>query len=184
MTLKDDYQKRIAKQLAKETGLNPMAVPKLVKIVVNCGMGDASQDKKALASMSEQLAVITGQRPVVTRAKKAISSFKIREGDPVGLKVTLGGEAMYGFFTRLVRIALPRVRDFRGVPRKAFDGKGNYTLGIEEQTIFPELDYSLVDKVRGFEVTFVTTAKTDKHALRLLELMGMPFEKTEGSATS
>lgn len=157
---------------------NPMAVPKLVKIVVNCGVGrEAIADKKVIEKVSAQLAVITGQKPAVTRAAKAISSFKLRAGDAVGLKVTLRGARMADFFTRLVTIALPRVRDFRGVSASGFDGHGNYTLGVAEQTIFPELDYTLVDKTRGLEVTFVTTAQTDEHAKQLLTVLGMPFEK-------
>lgn len=151
---------------------------KLIKTVVNCGMGrEATADKGVLEKMSVQLAVITGQKPAITRAKKAISSFKLRAGDVVGLKVTLRGKRMVDFFTRLVTIALPRVRDFRGVPRSGFDGHGNYTLGIAEQTIFPELDYTLVDRSRGFEISFVTTATIDEEAKKLLESLGMPFEK-------
>lgn len=158
---------------------NPMAVPKLVKIVVNCGIGrEAIADKKVIETMSAQLAVITGQKPAVTKAAKAISSFKLRAGDVVGLKVTLRGRRMTDFLTRLVTIAIPRVRDFRGVSSSGFDGHGNYTLGIAEQTIFPELDYTLVDKTRGFEVTFVTTAGNDDHAKTLLSVLGLPFEKT------
>lgn len=150
----------------------------LVKIVVNCGIGrEAVADKKVIEKMSAQLAVITGQKPAVTRAKRAISSFKLRAGDAVGLKVTLRGKRMADFLTRLVAIAFPRVRDFRGVSEAGFDGCGNYTLGIAEQTIFPELDYTLVDKTRGFEVTFVTTATNDADAKKLLASLGMPFEK-------
>ncbi len=156
---------------------NPMAVPKLVKIVVNCGLGEALKDKKALESMSAQLSVITGQKPKVTRAKRAISTFKLRAGDAIGLQVTLRGARMYDFFTRLTTIVLSRVRDFRGVPTKSFDGKGNYTLGIAETVIFPELPYKLVDKSRGFEVVCVTSANSDTHAKKLLEFLGMPFEK-------
>lgn len=156
---------------------NPMAVPRLTKIVVNCGMGEALKEKKALESMSAQLAVITGQKPMLTRAKRAISTFKLRAGDPIGLKVTLRGKRMYHFLKKLVVIALPRVRDFRGVSNAGFDGQGNYTLGISEQTIFPELDYSLVDKTRGFEITLVSTAKDAQSAKRLFERLGMPFMK-------
>ncbi len=155
-----------------------MAVPKLVKIVVNCGVGrEAVADKKVIEKVSAQLAVITGQKPAVTRARKAISSFKLRAGDAVGLKVTLRGKRMNDFLTRLISIALPRVRDFRGVSAAGFDGRGNYTLGINEQTIFPELDYTLVDKTRGFETSFVTTAINDQQARKLLEALGLPFEK-------
>lgn len=176
--LKLTYTKDIMPKLKKELGIqNIMAVPRLMKIVINCGMGEALKDKKTMESMSQQLAVITGQKPQITRAKKAISTFKLRAGDAIGLKVTLRGERMYEFFTKLVSMALPRVRDFRGVPRKGFDKKGNYTLGITEQTIFPDLEYSMVDKVRGFEVTFVTSAHSDKEGLALIEAMGIPFEK-------
>lgn len=157
---------------------NPMAVPQLVKIVVNCGIGrEVLADKKVIEKMSAQMAVITGQKPAVTRAVKAISSFKLRAGDAVGLKVTLRSRRMRDFLTRLVTIAMPRIRDFRGVSSSGFDGRGNYTLGIAEQTIFPELDYTLVDKTRGFEVTFVTTATRDTDARKLLESLGMPFER-------
>lgn len=151
---------------------------KLVKIVVNCGIGrEAVADKKVIETMAAQLAVITGQRPAVTRAKRAISSFKLRAGDAIGLKVTLRGKRMRDFLTRLVSIALPRVRDFRGVAGSGFDGQGNYTMGIAEQTIFPELEYTMVDKTRGFEVTFVTSAAGDEEAKKLLVSLGMPFEK-------
>lgn len=176
--LLEKYRKEIVPKLKEELGIkNPMAVPKLVKIVVNCGLGEALRDKKVIDRVAVQLGVITGQKPAVTRAKRAISSFKLRAGDPIGLKVTIRGRRMYDFFTRLVTMALPRVRDFRGVPEQGFDGHGNYTLGVAEQTIFPELDYSLVDKVRGFEVTFVTTAKDDGGAKKLLTELGMPFKK-------
>ena len=154
-----------------------MAVPKLVKIVVNCGMGEALADKKAIEKMGAQLAVITGQKAQVMTAKRAISSFKLRAGDAVGLRVTLRGLRMYDFFQKLVMIALPRVRDFRGVPSKGFDGRGNYTLGIKEHTMFPELEYNMVDKVRGMELTFVTSALTNEHGKILLSLLGMPFVK-------
>ena len=155
-----------------------MALPRLTKIVVNCGIGrEAIADKKIIEKVAAQLGVITGQKPAVTRARRAISTFKLRAGDTVGLKVTLRGKMMVDFFTRLVRLALPRVRDFRGVSAAGFDGHGNYTLGITEQTIFSELDFAMVDKIRGFEVTFVTTATSDEHARVLLTLLGMPFEK-------
>lgn len=158
---------------------NIMAVPRLTKIVVNCGLGEAAGDKKIIEKMAAQLAVITGQKARVNIAKKAISSFKLREGDAIGLKVTLRKKRMYDFMTKLIRIALPRVRDFRGIPTKGFDGQGNYTLGIREQTIFPELEYNMVDKVRGFEITFVTNTKNDEHARELLTVLGLPFEKKE-----
>lgn len=177
-TLQHTYVTDIAPKLMKELGVNnPMAVPKLVKIVINSSMGEALRDGKAMEKMSAQLAVIAGQKPVVTRAKRAISSFKLRAGDAIGLKVTLRGTRMFDFLTKLIGIALPRVRDFRGISAGGFDGKGNYTLGIQEQTIFPDLDYSLVDKTRGLEVTFVTTAKQNDHAKKLLTLLGLPFEK-------
>jgi large subunit ribosomal protein L5 len=176
--LKAKYLKEIMPVLAKELNeSNPMALPKLVKIVINSSMGEALKDKKTIESMSEQLAVITGQKPQITRAKMAISTFKLRAGDAIGLKVTLHGKRMYEFLEKLISIALPRVRDFRGIANKGFDGMGNYTLGIAEQTIFPDLDYKLVDRVRGFEITFVTTAKDNAAGKRLLELMGLPFEK-------
>lgn len=154
---------------------NPFATPRLVKIVINCGLGEALGDKKVIEKMQEQLAVIAGQRPQITRAKRAISTFKLRAGDVIGLKVTLRGKRMNDFLLKLTSIALPRVRDFRGVSTRGFDGRGNYTLGIAEQTIFPELDYNMVDKVRGFEITFVTTAKTDDEAKKFLAGLGMPF---------
>lgn len=176
--LHSHYTKQIVPSLMKDLNIvNRMAVPKLVKIVVNCGMGEALRDKKSMEKMSTQLSMITGQKPAVTRAKRAISTFKLRAGDQIGLKVTLRGSRMYDFFTKLVTIALPRVRDFRGVPISSLDHNGNYTLGIREQTIFPELEYSLVDKVRGFEVTFVTTSQNDEQTRALLTKLGMPFEK-------
>lgn len=156
---------------------NPMEVPKLTRIVVNCGLGEALSDKKVVEKMSAQVAVITGQKPQITRAKRAISTFKLRAGDIVGLKVTLRGRRMRDFYQKLIGIALPRVRDFRGVPAGGFDGKGNYTLGIKEHTIFPELEYSMVDKTRGFEITFVTSAGTNEQGRKLLTLLGMPFTK-------
>lgn len=174
----NQYQKELSEGLRKKFDIkNPMAIPRLEKIVINCGLGEALSDKKAMEKMEAQLKIICGQKPVVTKAKKAISSFKLREEDPIGLKVTLRKKRMWDFFTRLVSVALPRVHDFRGVPKKGFDGKGNYTLGLAEQTIFPELDFDLVDKVRGFEVTFVTTAETNDQGRALLEGLGIPFEK-------
>jgi large subunit ribosomal protein L5 len=161
-----------------EYGLkNKMQEPKLTKIVVNCGMGEALGDKKAIEKMAAQMAVITGQKPQVRKAKKAISSFKLREGDAVGLRMTLRGKRMRDFLAKFVGIALPRVRDFRGIPTGGFDGHGNYTMGVKEHTIFPELEYGMVDKVRGFELTFVTTAQTDEHARMLLTKLGLPFSK-------
>ncbi len=176
--LQDTYKKDIVPKLIKEFGIkNPMAVPKLLKIVVNCGLGEALKDKKVLENMASQLSIITGQKPQITRASRAISTFKLRAGDAIGLKVTLRGKRMYDFYMKFVAIALPRVRDFRGIPSKRFDGHGNYTLGITEQTIFPELEYQLVDKIRGFEITFVTSAHTDEKGKTLLTLLGLPFEK-------
>ena len=154
-----------------------MAVPKVVKIVINCGLGEALKDKKIIESVSTQLSIITGQKPQITRAKRAISTFKLRAGDAIGLKATLRGKRMYDFLTKLITIALPRVRDFRGISDRGFDGRGNYTLGIAEQTIFPELDYKLIDKIRGFEITFVTNTRDDTSAKALLELLGLPFAK-------
>lgn len=177
-SIQETYKKEIAPKLAKDLKVSSiMAVPKLVKIVVNVGLGEALADKKVLEKMSLQLSVITGQKPQVTRAKRAISTFKLRAGDAIGLKATLRGKRMYDFLTKLTKIALPRVRDFRGIPGKGFDGRGNYTMGISEQTIFSELEYASVDKVRGFEITFVTTAKNDTDAKTLLTLLGLPFEK-------
>lgn len=178
--LHDIYLKQIVPEFTKAGIKNRMAVPKLVKIVINSGIGrEAQGDKKVLESMAKQIAVIAGQKPQITRAKRAISSFKLRAGDAVGLRATLRGPRMYDFITKFIRIALPRVRDFHGVPNSGFDGKGNYTLGIHEQSIFPELDYSLIDRPRGFEITFVTTAGNDADGKKLLTLFGMPFEKRE-----
>lgn len=173
--LTDIYLKKIVPEFLKD-GRNRMAVPKLVKVVINCGMGEALADKKTLEKMAAQLAVIAGQKPQVMRAKRAISTFKLRAGDAVGLRVTLRGTRMYDFVSKFIRIALPRVRDFHGVPSRGFDGKGNYTIGIREQSIFPELDYSLIDKPRGFEITFVTTAGNDADGKKFLILFGVPFE--------
>ncbi len=154
---------------------NPMAVPKLHKIVINMGVGEATQNAKVLDPAAHELAQITGQKPVITRAKKSIAAFKVREGMPIGAMVTLRGHRMYEFFDRLVNVALPRVRDFRGVSTKSFDGRGNYTLGLHDQLIFPEIDYAKVDKMKGMNVTIVTTAKTDDEARALLRHLGMPF---------
>ena len=178
--LQDIYRKNIVPEFLKAGIANRMAVPKLVKIVINCGVGrEALGDKKVLESMASQLAVIAGQKPQITRAKRAISTFKLRAGDAVGLRATLRGPRMYDFLTKFIRIALPRVRDFHGVSASGFDGKGNYTLGIGEQSIFPELDYSMIDRPRGFEVTFVTTAGNNTDGKKLLSLFGMPFEKEQ-----
>lgn len=178
MSIKARYTEQIIPQLIQEFGYsNVMQVPKVKKIVVNIGAGEALQNPKALDAAVRDVTTITGQKPVVTRAKKSIASFKLREGNPIGVKVTLRGQRMYDFLERLVSIALPRTRDFRGVPRDAFDGRGNYTLGLKEQLIFPEIDYDKIDKVRGMEITIVTSAPTDQEARRLLALMGMPFRQ-------
>lgn len=174
--LNDQYLKKIVPEFAKD-GRNRMAVPRLTKVVINCGMGEALADKKALEKMAAQLAVIAGQKPQIMRAKRAISTFKLRAGDAVGLRATLRGSRMYDFMSKFIRIALPRVRDFRGVPNRGFDGRGNYTIGIKEQSIFPELDYSLIDRPRGFEITFVTSAGNDADGKKLLTLFGVPFVK-------
>ena len=174
--LKERYLKEIAPALKKEFGYSsPMAVPKLVKITVNIGLGEATQNVRLMDPAVQELGQITGQRPVVNKAKKSIAAFKLRQGMPIGCSVTLRGERMYEFFDRLVNVALPRVRDFRGLSTKSFDGRGNYTLGIRDQLIFPEIDYAKVDKVRGMNVTITTTARTDEEGLALLKLMGMPF---------
>lgn len=178
--LKDLYFQKIRHTLKTDLKKsNIMAVPKLLKIIVNCGLGEALKDKKVIESMSSQLAVITGQKPQVTKARLSISTFKLREGDEIGLKVTLRGNRMYDFFMKLVNIALPRVRDFRGLSASSFDGHGNYTLGISEQIIFPELEYKMIDKTRGFEITIITSASDNNEAKLLLKLMGMPFEKED-----
>ncbi len=156
---------------------NELQVPKLNKIVINMGVGEAKENAKVLDSAVKDLEIISGQKPVVTKAKKSIANFKVREGMPIGCKVTLRGKRMYDFLDRLVNLALPRVRDFRGVNQNAFDGRGNYALGIKEQLIFPEIDYDQVDKVRGMDIVFVTTANTDEEARELLTLFGMPFRK-------
>ena len=174
--LKEKFENEIKPALMKEFALkNPMAVPHLHKIVINMGVGEATQNAKALDPAVQELGQITGQRPVVTRAKKSIAAFKVREGQPIGTMVTLRGDRMYEFFDRLVNLTLPRVRDFKGVSPRAFDGSGNFTLGLREQLIFPEIDYAKVDKPRGMNVTIVTTAHSDDEARALLKLMGMPF---------
>jgi len=176
--LKERYQKEIVPALMQRFGYrNPMQVPRVEKIVVNMGVGDASQNPKLLESAVEELAAITGQRPAITRARKSISSFKLREGMAIGCKVTLRGERMYHFLDRLIHIALPRVRDFRGVNPNGFDGRGNYTLGLKEQLVFPEIDYDRIQKVRGMDITIVTTARTDEEARELLKQLGMPFRE-------
>ena len=177
-SLKEQYTKEIIPELTKKYNYTTvMAVPKLEKIVVNMGVGDGASNSKLLDVAASELEKITGQQPVITRAKKSIAGFKLREGQAIGCKVTLRGEAMYNFLEKLVKIVLPRVRDFRGISSKAFDGRGNYTLGIKEQTIFPEIVYDEVVKVRGMDIVFVTTAKTNEEALDLLKGFGLPFKK-------
>ena len=178
--LKEKYQNEIVPVLEKNLGIqNIMEVPRLEKVVLNIGLGEAMDNPKVLDSAVEDLTIITGQRPVITKARKSIANFKLREGRAIGTKVTLRGERMWSFLDRLMNIALPRVRDFRGVSPDAFDGRGNYTLGLREQLVFPEIDYDQIDQVRGFEVTIVTTAQDDEGGRELLRLLGMPF-KAEG----
>ncbi|MFC1682669.1 50S ribosomal protein L5 [Candidatus Zixiibacteriota bacterium] len=177
--LKERYNEEIVQALTKRFKYsNKMQVPKLEKIVVNMGTGDALVNAKLLDAAVEDLTLIVGQRPAITRAKKSISNFKLREGMAVGCRVTLRRKRMYEFFDRLVNVAIPRIRDFRGVPNKSFDGRGNYTLGVTEQIVFAEIDYDSVEKVRGMDITVVTTAKTDEEAMELLKLLGMPFRTT------
>ena len=174
--LKDKYLNEVVPALQEQFKYtNVMAIPKLDKVVINIGLGEAVQNPKALDAALNDLTLITGQKPVVTRAKKSIAGFKLREGMPVGVKVTLRGDRMYEFVDRLVSVALPRVRDFRGVSPKSFDGRGNYSLGLKEQLIFPEIEYDKIDKLRGMEIIFATTAKTDEEGRALLKLLGMPF---------
>ena len=176
--LKEKYNKEIAPQIAKEFGIeNPMAIPRIEKIIVNMGMGEAISNSKILDVAVDELKVITGQKPVITKAKKSIASFKLRQGMPIGTMVTLRGERMYEFLDRLISVALPRVRDFRGISSKAFDGRGNYTLGVREQLIFPEIDFNKVDKTRGMNISIVTTAKNDEQSRALLKALGMPFRQ-------
>lgn len=176
--LRDTYKNDIVPAMMERFSYrNIMEVPRLEKIVVNIGLGEALQNAKALDAATSDLTAITGQKPVTTRARKSIANFKLRAGNPIGAKVTLRGERMYSFLDRLVNIALPRQRDFSGVPRAAFDGRGNYTLGLREQLLFVEIEYDSIDKVRGLEMTIVTTAKTDEEARALLEFFGMPFAK-------
>jgi len=176
--LKETYQKEIIDGMTKKFGYkNVMQVPKIEKIVINMGIGEAKENSKVLDSAMNDLAIIAGQKPVTTKAKNSIANFKIREGMPIGCKVTLRGERMYEFLDRLVNLALPRVRDFRGVNPNSFDGRGNYALGIKEQLILPEIEYDKIDKIRGMDVIVVTTAKTDEEARELLRLFNMPFAK-------
>jgi large subunit ribosomal protein L5 len=174
--LRDKYQKDVVPALRKEFGYtNVMAVPKIQKVVVNMGLGDATQNAKIADTGADEVARITGQKPVVTRAKKSIAQFKLRKGMPIGAMVTLRGERMWEFLDRLMSVALPRVRDFRGVSARGFDGRGNFTLGLKDQLLFPEIDYMKVDKARGMNISVVTTAKTDEESRKLLQLLGMPF---------
>ena len=176
--LKETYLNEIADAMQKKFGYkNVMQIPKLDKIVINMGVGEARENAKALESACKDMEIISGQKPIITKAKKSVANFKIREGVAIGCKVTLRGDKMYEFADRLINLALPRVRDFRGVNPNAFDGRGNYAVGIKEQLIFPEIEYDKVDKVRGMDVIFVTTAKTDEEARELLRLFGMPFAK-------
>ncbi|MDY6781815.1 MAG: 50S ribosomal protein L5 [Cyanobacteriota bacterium] len=174
--LKTLYQEKIVPKLTEQFNYtNIHQVPRVIKITVNRGLGEANQNAKALESSMSELSIITGQKPVVTRAKKAIAGFKLREGMPVGLMVTLRSERMYAFLNRLIGIALPRIRDFRGVSPKSFDGRGNYSLGVREQIIFPEIDYDSIDQIRGMDISIITTANTDEEGRALLKEMGMPF---------
>ena len=174
--LKDRYGTEAVPALQKQFGYtNPMQVPRLDKIVINIGLGEALTNAKAVDAAIGDLQLITGQKPIVTRAKRSIAQFRVRTGNPIGLKVTLRGERMWDFLDRLTSLALPRIRDFRGIPAKSFDGRGNYSLGMREQLAFPEIDYDKVDRLRGLEISIVTTAKTDEESKRLLELHGLPF---------
>ena len=176
--LKENYENEIKNAMTEKFGYkNVMQIPRLEKIVINMGVGEAKENSKILESAVKDLTTISGQKPVITKAKKSVANFKLREGMPIGCKVTLRGERMYEFADRLVNLALPRVRDFRGVSAESFDGRGNYALGIKEQIIFPEIEYDKVDKVRGMDIIFVTTAQTDEEARELLRLFGMPFKR-------
>lgn len=178
--LKQQYQKNIAPKLAQEFGLkNHLAAPRIEKLVINLGLGEGSQDKKILEEPSQVLALITGQKPRIAKARQSIAGFKLRAGDPIGLVVTLRGERMYNFLEKLIKIALPRLRDFKGISKNSFDHQGNYNLGIAEYSVFPEVDSSKINRVRGIQITLVTNTRDVKMAERLLELFGMPFEKSE-----
>ena len=183
--LKKQYEDSIVKAMTEKFGYkNPMEVPKLDKIVLNMGVGEATQDKKRVETAAAEMELIAGQKPVVTKAKKSIATFKLREGMPIGVKVTLRRERMYEFLDRLVTIALPRVRDFRGLNPKSFDGRGNYAMGLKEQIVFPEINYDQIDKVRGMDVIITTTAKTDEEARELLRLFNFPFPAEEEKAAA
>ncbi len=175
---RDFYEKEVVPAMIEKFGYtNKLAVPKIEKIVINMGLGEAKENSKIIDAAISDLTQLSGQKPIVTKAKKSIAAFKLREGMPIGCKVTLRGEKMYSFADRLISVALPRVRDFRGVSANSFDGRGNYTLGVKEQIMFPEIRYDKIDKVRGMDIVFVTTAKTDEEARELLRLFGMPFIK-------
>ncbi|HEX9549942.1 MAG TPA: 50S ribosomal protein L5 [Candidatus Limnocylindrales bacterium] len=174
--LRDKYVAEAVPSLQKQFGYaNSMEIPKLAKIVVNVGLGEALTNAKAIDAAAKDLATITGQKPIVTKAKRSIAQFRVRTGNPIGLKVTLRGQRMWDFLERVTLLALPRIRDFRGIPGRSFDGRGNYSIGLREQIAFPEIDYDKVDRLRGLEISIVTTAKTDEESRRLLELLGMPF---------
>jgi large subunit ribosomal protein L5 len=178
--LKEQYKNEVVSQMVKEFGYeNALQAPRLEKIVVNIGMGEAMQNAKALDAAVEDLRVITGQQPVITRARKSIAAFRLRQGRQIGTKVTLRGDRMWDFLDRLCNVALPRRRDFRGVSPNSFDGRGNYSLGLREQLVFPEINYARIDKIRGMEITIVTTAQTDEEGRQLLALLGVPFARTE-----
>ena len=178
--LKDQYQEEVVPKLMDEFAYSTvMQVPRIQKVVVNVGLGEALDNAKAIEFATNDITAITGQKPIVTQAKKSIASFKLREGRAIGIKVTLRGERMWAFLTRLIHIALPRTRDFQGVSPDSFDGRGNYTLGLREQLIFPEIDYDRIDKIRGMEISIVTTAKKDEEGRRLLALLGMPFRREQ-----
>lgn len=175
--VRDDYKQNVVPYLMKHFNYtNVNEVPKLVKITINGGLGDVKDNAKSVQQVEKELALIAGQKPILTKAKKSVANFKVREGMNVGIKVTLRGDRMYQFFDKFVSIAIPRVRDFKGVPNKSFDGRGNYAMGIKEQLIFPEIQYDQVEKIRGFDICFVTTAKTDEEAYELLKALGMPFK--------
>jgi len=175
--LRELYREQVVPALRKELDYdNVMEVPRLVKIVVNVGMGEAIQNAKALDAAVQDISTITGQKPIITRARKSIAAFKLRQGVPIGVKVTLRGDRMWDFFDRLCNVALPRQRDFRGIPADSFDGRGNYSLGLREQLAFPEINYDSIDKIRGFQITIVTTARTDEEGYHLLRHLGMPFK--------
>ena len=177
--MRQRYHDEVQPALQREFGYaNPMQIPRVEKVIVNIGLGEAIQNAKAVDAAVGDLAIITGQRPIVTRAKRSIAQFRLRTGMPIGAKVTLRGQRMYDFLERTLSLALPRIRDFRGIPTRSFDGRGNFSLGLREQLVYPEIDYDKIDRLRGLEVSIVTTARTDEEGLKLLQLMGMPFQAT------